>query len=514
MDGSTNPQSYTPNPDVIVIGAGIAGLSATLDLAAQGLRVLLLERHGHVGGKIRTIPSAAGPIDAGPTVLTMRHVFDGLFERAGTRLEDHVQLVRQDVIARHFWPDGSQLDLFDDHDASAAAVYAFAGARAAREFDAFCARAQHLFEAFDGPMMQAPEPNMPALTRHVLAHPTLIPAMAPLSTLAGVLRKSFTDPRLRQLFGRYATYVGGAPTRAPGILGLIWHAEATGVWAVRGGIHELAHAIARLARDRGARIVTNAHVECVYRTADGHHLRLADGQSFTSETLLYAGDPRALSTGRLGPALASVAPKTRKDPRSFSARVHSFAARPRGLSLAHHNVLFDADPTAEFDDLMAGRLPRNPSLYICAMDRGLGPEPPGLERFEIITNAPARPDELEDTETWHPTIMRKMARFGLTFHPMPTPSSVTTETMFAQMFPASRGALYGQSPHGLTASLRRPRARTHLPGLYLCGGGCHPGAGVPMSALSARHAVAAILKDRTSASPLARMATPGGISTA
>ncbi len=509
MDGSQH-QSRDDSPSVIVVGAGIAGLAATLRLAAIGLDVTLLERHAHLGGKIRTIPSEAGPIDAGPTVLTMRHVFDDLFNNAGEVLEDHVTLIQQDRIARHFWPDGSQLDLYADPEQSFEAIRQFSGKRSAEQFAAFDKRARQLFEAFDVPMMQAATPKFSTLTARVLRQPELIPIMAPFATLKSLLASSFSDLRLRQLFGRYATYVGGAPGRAPGILALIWHAEAQGVWVVDGGIHVLAEAIAKLAISRGAKIETQAHVHRIEPAPGGTFTVDLGGRTLTSDAIVFAGDPRALAQGALGESLNATAPHVLETPRSFSARVHSFAAKPAGIDLAHHNVFFDADPDQEFFDLMADKLPTCPSLYVCAMDRGLGKPVPDLERFEIITNAPACPGRLEDKEEWHPKIMQTMAGFGLTFQPTPSPITVTTETDFAQMFPESLGALYGSSPHGLTSSLRRPTARTHLPGFYLAGGGCHPGAGVPMAATSGRHAVEAILNDRILASAFHQTVTPGG----
>ena len=114
---------------VIVVGAGLGGLAAAMTLAAQGAAVTLLERANRTGGKLRAFDSAAGPVDAGPTVLTMRHVLEDLFARTGARLEERVTLTREPLLARHFWHDGAQLDLFDDRDRSAEAVRAFAGAK-------------------------------------------------------------------------------------------------------------------------------------------------------------------------------------------------------------------------------------------------------------------------------------------------------------------------------------------------------------------------------------------------
>ncbi|MEO0863008.1 MAG: 1-hydroxycarotenoid 3,4-desaturase CrtD [Pseudomonadota bacterium] len=508
----------TPSaPRAVVIGAGIAGLACAARLRAAGYHVTILERHGHLGGKIRALPSKAGPIDAGPTVLTLRHVFDDLFAQLSTRLDDHVTLVRQQVLARHFWPDGSSLDLFADEERSIGAIRAFAGARAAEQFTRFCARTRRLFAAFDAPMMQAPDPKIGQLTARVLRTPSLIPAMAPLSTLRNVLKRSFDDPRLRQLFGRYATYLGGSPTHAPGILSLIWQAEAAGVWVVDGGMHKLVLALGDLLKSHGVEIETDCHVERIeLQSGRASAVQLRGGTRVPCDVLVHAGDPRALATGAMGKNVSHVAPQTRTAARSFSARVLSFAAAPIGPDLAHHNVFFDADAEDEFHDLMADRIPRAPTLYVCALDRGQDRTPPSLERFEIITNAPATRDDTasEDLHPWLHQITQQMAQHGLSFTPTPGPQTVTTPQAFARMFPASQGALYGQTPHGLTAALQRPRARTKVPNLYLAGGGTHPGAGMPMAALSARHAVEAILNDQTSTSTSAPTAMPGGMSTA
>jgi len=500
----------------VVIGAGVGGLASAIRLAAAGLDVTLLERHAHAGGKIRTLPSVAGPVDAGPTVLTMRHVFDDLFRAAGARLDDHVTLIPQTILARHAWPDGSELDLFADPEESAAAVNAFSGSKSEAEFRAFCDRTRALFDTFDAPMMRAAEPKLGALTRYVLSNPHVIGPMAPLSSLSSMLKRQFSDPRLAQLFGRYATYVGGSPYESPAVRALIWHAEATGVWVVKGGMHKLAGAMSELATALGVDIRLQTHVDHIeVRGGRARGVHLANGARLPADAIVFNGDPRALASGALGPAAAKVAPHTVRSERSYSARVHSFAATPHGRALAHHNVLFDDDPMAEFSDLQAGRIPRAPSLYICAEDRGQGHAPPTVERFEIITNAPANPAPAaeKDLIAWHEMIIQTMQRFNLTFSPTPGAQTVTTPRIFDRLFPATQGAIYGQSPHGMTAAFHRPTARSAIPGLYLAGGGAHPGAGVPMATLSARHAAAAILSDLTSTSTSARMAMRGGMST-
>ena len=243
-----------PDPQtVVVIGAGMGGLAAAIRLAAAGASVTVIETAETPGGKMRTLPSSAGPVDAGPTVLTMRHVFDDLFALAGESLDDQITLIPQPILARHWWQGSPTLDLFPDPAANIEAIRAFAGPREAAAFRRFDALSAALFAAFDGPVMQAAKPNLSAIARKALTQPRLWPALLPGMTLTRLLRLHFRDPRLIQLFARYATYVGGRPAHSPGVLALIWRAEAQGVWAVAGGMHHLAAALAALAERLGVR---------------------------------------------------------------------------------------------------------------------------------------------------------------------------------------------------------------------------------------------------------------------
>ena len=506
-----------PSKDrIVVIGAGIGGLACALRLAHAGADITVVEAAETPGGKMRTVESAAGPVDAGPTVLTLRKVFVALFDECGLNLDDHVAFDRLDVLARHFWPDGTVLDLHADPEASAAAVRAFAGPKAERQYRRFSATAQRLYSAFEGPMMEAAEPDVPSLVRMVAARPGLLRAMAPLSTMAARLSREFSDPRLAQLFGRYATYVGGIPHLSPAILRLVWHAESEGVWSVRGGMHRLAVALMEAAVTKGAAFRFGIEVARV-ETQQGRvaAVHLSDGHRLPCDVAVFNGDPRALTEGLMGTAARGAVAAEAVEPRSLSANVWTFAAAPEGCDLVHHNVFFCDDARQEFDPIARGDLPADPTLYVCAQDRAGGHRPQGPERFEIIMNAPPLPGgRPEDIETCRRLTFPLLASRGLRFSPEPGDATLTTPAGFEALFPGSRGSLYGRSPHGAFAALNRPRARTAVPGLYLAGGGAHPGAGVPMAALSGRHAAEAILTDLASTSTSRRTATRGGMSTA
>jgi 1-hydroxycarotenoid 3,4-desaturase len=500
---------------VVVIGAGMGGLAAAIRLAAAGCAVTLVEAAASPGGKMRTLPSSAGPVDAGPTVLTLRQVFDDLFALAGERLEDHLTLLPQPILARHWWEDGSRLDLTGDRDTDTAAIAALAGAGEGAAFLRFDRLAQGLHQAFDAPVMQAPRPRLGAIIRATLARPAIWPALLPGLSLAGLLRRQFRDPRLIQLFARYATYVGGRPTHAPGVLALIWRAEAAGVWAVKGGMHGLALALADLARRLGVDLRLSTPARRILRQGGRvTGVQLHDGSTLPCAACVFAGDPAALSAGHLGEGLGAAVPARSTNPRSLSAWVWSFAARAEGplaADLIHHNVFFSANPKAEFRPLAKGEMPEAPTLYICAEDRASGLVPDGPERFEIIVNAPpGRPDQPEDYARCHARTFQRLRQMGLIFTPEPGPEWLTTPATLDRLFPGSAGSIYGRSPEGTFAAFARPPAQTALPGLYLAGGGAHPGAGVPMAALSGKHAAAAVLAALTSVSTSTPTAMPGG----
>jgi 1-hydroxycarotenoid 3,4-desaturase len=502
-------------PRAVVIGAGMGGLAAAIRLAAAGCRVTVVESADTPGGKARARATEAGPAALGPTVLTLKSEVDALFALCGTTTEAEVQITRLARLARHRWPDSGPLDLFPDREANIEAIRAFAGEREAQGFARFDTAARALYQAFEQPVMRAAKPDLPAIARTALSQPKLWPALLPGMTLDRWLGQFFKDPRLRQLFGRYATYVGGRPTHTPAVLSLVWQAEAQGVWAVTDGIQALAQALARAAESLGVRFHYATQARRITRQSGRVSLVETDQGNHPADIVVFNGDPRALTDGLLGEAAQSALKPPGKP--SLSAWVWSFAATPEGpraQDLLQHNLFFTADPKAEFGPIGKGRMPVSPTLYLNAQDREPGPTS-ATERFQIILNAPSgQPNYPDEDRTCHDRTFPALEQMGLTFSPPPGPEALTRPKDLAARFPASLGAIYGASPEGTLVAFKRPVARTGLPGLYLAGGGVHPGAGVPMALLSGRQAALQALQDLTSASPSGRTVTPGGMSTA
>lgn len=517
--GNPRPMS---DARVVVVGAGIGGLVSALQLATQGLRVTLLERAATPGGKMRQVVVGGQPMDAGPTVFTMRWVFDELFDGWGESLARHLQLTAAETLARHAWRGGDKLDLFADRQRSAQAIGEFAGADAARGYLTFCRRAEAIHQALERPFLRSSRPNPVSLLAR--AGWQGLPAMlriSPFATLWSALGEHFRDPRLRQLFGRYATYCGSSPFTAPATLMLVAHVEQAGVWQVQGGMHRVAQCLASLAERRGVRVRYAADVERIeVRDGRAAGVRLRGGETIAADAVVFNGDAAALHAGLLGPAAPSRVPT---GTRSLSALTWNLLAEVEGFELEHHNVFFSDNYALEFDELFGqSRLPTQPTVYVCAQDRGATPLPAPAQagtaqRLLCLVNAPATgdgpPPFPEEIDSCRQRTMAHLAHCGL--HIRHARQQVTTPRDFAAMFPATGGALYGQASHGWAASFRRPAARTRLPGLYLAGGSTHPGPGVPMAALSGQLAAASLLQDLPSASTAwsRPAAMPGGTST-
>ena len=503
------------SPQILIIGAGAGGLTTAIMLATAGLPVTILERAPTIGGKLRQVPTQAGPVDAGPTVFTMRWVFEEIFAAAGTSLASHIGLNPLPVLARHAWDRGATLDLFADLEASVDAIGRFAGARDAAGYRRFAARGQKIYAVLETPFLRAQQPGSAlALVRRAGVAEML--GIAAFSTLWRESARHFSDPRLRQLFARYSTYGGSSPYLAPATLMLIAHVERAGVWRVAGGMQALAAALADLAASLGVVVRTDAHVAAIeVEGGRASGVRLDDGETLHADAVVMTGDAEALSAGLLGEgARGAVGPA---QPRSLSALTWGLAADVSGFALQHHNVFFGSAYRAEFDAIFTrGMLPRDPTVYLCAQDRGAtDAAPDATERLLLLVNAPpngdARPPNEGEIAACQSEMLNRLGQCGLALRAMGEPV-LTGPAEFNALFPGTGGGLYGAAVHGSRASFRRPGSRTKLPGLYLAGGSAHPGAGVPMAALSGRLAAASVLDDLISARPLRMAVTRGGTS--
>ena len=487
----------------IVIGAGAGGLSASIDLARAGFQVTLLERGNAPGGKMHTRAVDDREVDGGPTVLTMRSIFEQLFADAGACLNDRLTLLESPIIARHAWSHGGVLDLYPDAKRSRQSIEDFAGTDNAAGFERFYSQSARIHQTLSETFMTASKPDPVTLVGRVLRqhHPSSLMAARPAPNLWRALGGFFSDERLRQLFARYATYVGSSPLSTPATLMLIAHVELEGVWLVDGGMHRLAAAMADLGRELGIDLHLNTHVsEVLVKGGKACGVRLEDGTSLPADVVVFNGDTNALATGQLGDeAMRAVKPRS-VEQRGLSALTWCIKGSSSGFGLDHHNVFFESDYPSEFNTLFEKRnVPSKPTVYLCAQDRGPNGSLNGSERLLMLVNAPADGERQswseDDVARTRDNALAVLERCGLNLGFRDSDCVSTTPNDWHGRFPGSGGSLYGGASHGIWSSFTRPGARSRLKGLYLSGGSVHPGPGVPMATLSGRLAASAVVRD-------------------
>ena len=488
------------SPKILIVGAGIGGLTAALELSHRGLDVTVLEKNQHPGGKIRQINIDGALIDSGPTVFTMRWIFEKLFADCDENFSSEFELEALDILARHSWGD-TPLDLYADTQKSADAIAQFSTAQQAKLFLEFCKMAKKVYGALKGPFIQSPRPNMFGMMSALgLQKSKTLFDIGPFSTLWSSLERYFPDPRLHQLFGRYATYCGSSPYLAPSTLMLIAEVEMEGVWSIKGGMAKIPEVIARLAQKKGCRIQYGAEVKSLrFSGAKVSGVQLTSGEVLECDYLIFNGDINALQKGLLGQPANTAIPKNLKQTDSLSAVTWSMRVKASGFPLVRHNVFFNQPYQSEFTDIFEKKkLPANPTVYICAQDRtDQAINNNDHERLLCLVNAPANGDSQsyddEELERCEQKAFSLMSQYGLQLQDAQI--TRTSPQEFAKLFPGRGGALYGQATHGWMSSFQRLGSQSQISNLLLTGGSTHPGPGVPMAAMSGRLA-AATLMDR------------------
>lgn len=487
--------------DVIVIGAGIGGLSAAIRLAAQGRKVILFEKNDRPGGKMGQFEAAGYRWDTGPSVITMRHVLDELFTVAGQDPEDHLTLTPLEPLTRYFYPDGLVFDATSNLSAMTRRIAAL-DERDVEGYLAYLAYAARLHRLTGPAFIYDQPPSLRSLLRYSPFDALRIDAAR---TMQQAIDSFVQAPQLRQLLGRFATYVGASPYQAPATLNVIAHVELTGgVWYPQGGIYRIAEVLTDLAEAVGVELHLNTPVdEILVGDWRVQGVRLANGRVVLAKQVLANVDVTTVYRRLLSPLVATprrVRQLTQVEP-SCSGFIMLLGVNRRHADLAHHNIFFSSDYRREFARIFhEGRPPDEPTIYV-SITSHTDPEhaPPGHENWFVLVNAPALGPNFDWTgqaARYRDRILDLLADFGFEIRPHLTYEKIMTPLDIARQSGAHRGALYGSSSNNRFAAFLRPHNRApDIAGLYFAGGTTHPGGGVPMVTLSGRVAADLMQQD-------------------
>lgn len=476
---------------VVVIGAGIGGLAAAIRLAAAGHAVTVFDAIPRAGGKAGIAEHDGVTFDTGPSLLTMPEVFDDLFRAAGTSLAAQVRLVDPVPAFRYLWPDGAAVDLHRAPEASVAAVSAALGSQAGAEFERYLAYTKGIWEAANGTFVSGPAPTLGRLLRMGPATLAKFTKIDPMRSMKRAVESLISEPHLRDICLRYATYNGSDPRVAPATLNCIaWVELGLGGWGIEGGLYALVAALEETAKRLGVAFAYGEPVARITRTgrrADG--VVLLHGEAVAADAVVVNADaahlyrallPEGTRSGQLLPPSTS----------GMTVVLRAEAQAKR----APHTVLFPADYGREFSDMFDhNRAPEEPTLYLCAQSLAHARSGwAGQEPVFAMANAPAEPlDGETGAEAWVALEARLLKR-GIDAGLLAADDAVVwrrSPRELAATFPDTRGALYGAASNDRFAAFRRPsNSAPQLDGLFLASGSAHPGGGLPLCALSGRRA--------------------------
>lgn len=481
-------------PSAIIIGSGMAGLAASIRLAAKGYAVQVFEASDGPGGKLAEFSEGGFRFDMGPSLFTRPDLVEELFNEAGVDMSGRFAYERLEEANRYFWDDGTRVTGWCDADLLAAELHAKLGVPGGL-VKAHVARATALLGATGRTYLEHSLHRLDTLLRSgflralTAAHPSEL-----LRSLHATNMKALGgNAKAVQLFDRFATYNGSDPYRTPGLMRMIPGLEhGQGAFYPVGGMYSITRALHLLAVDLGVRFRFGTAVDRILLDAGKQRAVgvRSDGMEHRADAVVSNMDV-VPTYRRLLPDVK--APKrTLKQERSSSALVFYWGIRGTFPRLGLHNILFSNDYPGEFDRLFNKlTLHDDPTVYINITSKRTPQDaPPGCENWFTMINAPRDAGQDRQGQIAHArkAILAKVKRaLGVDVEPLIAVERVLDPAAIAERTSSWQGSLYGTSSNSpFAAFLRHPNFHRGIKGLYFCGGSVHPGGGIPLALLSAR----------------------------
>jgi phytoene desaturase len=475
-----------------IIGSGIAGLAASVRLAASGHSVSVFEANNYPGGKLSEFQIKGYRFDGGPSLFTMPQLVEELFILAGKNPQDHFEYTQLDKACNYFYEDGTRFSAYHNREKFASELNNALGYGEADQLFKYLDKAAFRYN-ITAPIFVEQSLNK---LQNFLSFATLkgvlsVPKLGLWGSMNDENESIFSDKRLVQYFNRFATYNGSNPYMAPSLLNMIPHLEHNvGTYFPQNGMYNITQSIFQMAKELGVNFYFNQRVEKIETIGERVCGIFVGGKFYESDIVVSNADIHPTYKKLLPHVKAPQ--KLLEQEKSSSALIFYWGIKRNYPELDLHNILFSENYEQEFDCLFKQKTIYNdPTIYINITSKYKKDDAPeGCENWFVMINVPNNCGQDWDVliAAARKSIVAKINRLLSTdiesvieVEEILEPRTIESKTS------SFAGALYGNASNNkFSAFLRHKNFSSHIQGLYFCGGSVHPGGGIPLCLNSAK----------------------------
>ncbi|MBK6353260.1 MAG: phytoene desaturase [Saprospiraceae bacterium] len=475
------------NNKIAVIGSGIAGMAAAIDLVSKGYHVEVFEKNSSHGGRGRAFAEQGFVFDMGPSWYWMPEVFEDFFKKHHEDLKDYFQLYRLDPSYRIFFQDRiidapakmeETLKIFEEVEKGSSVF-----------LQKFLDEAKYKYEVGMKEFVRKPALSVfEYLDKRILRS---VLKLQMLKSIERVINKGVKNPNLRSWLSFPVLFLGAKPSETPALYSLMNYADLVlGTWFPKGGMIKLFDAFYQLALKKGVVFHFNAPVRKINIENNRVNSIILDDDSKEFDFVVAAADYHHVEQSLLDKPYRQYSERYwEKRAMAPGSLIFYVGLNIKAPNLLHHSLFFDADFETHADDIYVHKKwPKDPLFYVCTSSK-TDPDvaPPGCENiFILMPIAAGIEDSQELREQYFEIIMSRMAeKCGLDLRPHIIYKKSYCTDNFISDYNSFKGNAYGLSNILRQTSLLKPRIRhKKVKNLYFAGQLSHPGPGLPPSMIS------------------------------
>ena len=473
---------------VIIIGAGLGGLSAAISLKQSGYDVEVFEKNAQIGGKLNVLKERGYTFDLGPSILTLPHIFERLFERSGKKMSDYFSIRPLRPHWRNFFEDGVTLDLYPEPEKMAAEARKVG--EPPENIERFLKYSARLYDLTNDGYFEQGLDNWQGFAKHYGLLKFF--KFDLFRTMHQGVASHLQTEYFRNIFDFFIKYVGSSAYRAPAFMNAMPTIQFRyDLWYVDGGLYNIALGLKRLMEELGIKVNLNAEVSEVRRENKRVTGLVANGTFHAADIIVSNMEVIPAYEKLLCEDKKFIASLEKKLEPTCSGLVIELGLDCQYPQLAHHNFFFSGHQKEHFAKVFERyELPDDPTIYLVAASKtDPSVAPAGYDCLKILPHIPhiddAHPLTREDYAKLKDRILIKLERMGLkdlrkhiVFEHFWTPLDIRAQ------YNSNKGSIYGVvSDRWKNFAFKAPKQSTLYPNLFFVGGSVNPGGGMPMVVL-------------------------------